>query len=122
MRRRINSLFIAVLLLPSGVFAVAYPVNFSFCEVGSVCERCVETVGMIATVDRIKKVVSVQGRTPAGIFVSEVLTSCQITSDAEWRCETARGDIDVRSGKATFRTQVPLSVDGKKLEVCMRDG
>jgi hypothetical protein len=122
MRRGINSLFIAVLLLPTSGFVAAYRVNFSFCEVGSVCKKCVETVGMIATVDPIKRIVTVWGRTPEGIFVSEVLTSCQIKLETEWRCETVREAIEVQSGKATFRTQMPLSVDGKKLEVCMRDG
>ena len=108
-------------LVPLIAVAKSYPINFAFCAVGSGCAACIESVRMVATVDESKKVVSLAGRTPSGSSVNEILEKCQVTSERDWRCEMARGVIQVSAGKASFSLVKPLVVDERSFEACMKD-
>jgi len=111
----------ATCLVPLVAVAKSYPIDFAFCAVGSRCTSCVESVRMVATVDESKKVVSLAGRTPSGPSVSEILAKCQVQSEGDWRCEMARGVIQVSAGKASFSLAKPLVVDGRSFEACTKD-
>ena len=111
----------APFFVPLIAVAKSYPIDFAFCAVGSGCTSCIESVRMVATVDGSRKVVSLAGRSPDGGSVQEVLTECQVKSEADWRCEMARGVIQANAGKASFALAKPLVVDGRSFEACMRN-
>jgi len=111
----------ATCLAPLAAIAKSYPIGFAFCTVGSRCTSCIESVQMVATVYESKKVVSLAGRTPSGSSVDEILARCQVQSEGDWRCEMARGVIQVSAGKASFFLAKPLVVDGRSFEACMKD-
>ena len=92
-------------------------VNMSFCDVGTSCQKCSETVAVKFEQD--EKSVLMSGKGIDGTNIREALSNCTFTIKGDWTCNEVRMSISSESGKISARLLKDLSVSGKKQEVCV---
>ena len=114
--RFIVSLAMAV-LSSATVAKTVHSVNMSFCDVGTSCQKCSETVAVKFEQDG--KSVFMSGKGIDGKHVRDSLSNCTFTSKGDWTCNEVRMSISSESGKISARLLKDLSVSGKKQEVCV---
>lgn len=112
------SFWLALVACPLAVHSkLLTKVNMSFCDVGTSCQKCSETVSLQFEQDG--KSVFMSGKGIDGKHVRDSLSNCTFTSKGDWTCNEVRMSISSESGKISARLLKDLSVSGKKQEVCV---
>ena len=106
-------------LLASPIQAKEYLLSASICEVGSSCQRCIETINLSLAVDDKNKTVTASGKTIDNKTAQQRLSNCEIQSTDSWRCGDLRGEFGANDGKIFYRMkQTTFAVAGVRLEIC----
>ena len=92
-------------------------ISMSFCDVGTSCQKCSETVRL--QFERLEKEVFISGKGIDGTPVREPLSNCSFPSKSDWSCETGRYRMSYSSGKISVTLLREISVSGVKQDVCV---
>ena len=86
----------------STILAALLPIQFTlhFCEPGTHCSDCMETIPLSATVDLAAGSVRMAGRGTAGRRLIEPLTNCVVADRENWSCEH-HSRIEAKAGVIT---------------------
>lgn len=111
------SLSLVLVACPLAVHSkVVTKVNMSFCDVGTSCQKCSETVAL--QFEQVGQSVFMSGKGVDGKHVRESLSNCTFISKGDWTCNEVRMSISSESGKISAKLLKDMSVSGKKQEVC----
>lgn len=92
-------------------------VSMSFCDAGTKCKKCAETIAV--TFEQDGKVVFMSGKGIDGKKIRETLSNCTFTSKSDWSCEEGRIRISSSSGKISAVYLREVLVSGVRQEVCI---
>ena len=116
---RLLTLLLPLGLLVSPAQAKEYLLSASICEVGSSCQRCIETINLSLAVDDKNKTVTATGKSIDNKTAQQRLSNCEIQSTDSWRCVDLRGEIGRKDGKIYYHLlPTSLALDRKYFEVC----
>ncbi len=109
---------VAIVACPSvAISKSTNSVNMSFCDAGTSCKKCVETVAV--KFERDGNAVYISGTGTDGNPLREALSNCTVTNGGDWSCDEGRIRISSTAGKITAVYLREMLVSGVRQEVCI---